>query len=1134
MNTHARRASLAAATALGITAGLTAAIAAPATAAPTAPTAPTATTGSTDEVVVPNPGRYKPRVDSLKQAGSAGYAHALEGTGTVWTDHATGTDTPITDAQAAGHSGLYATISPEPLDQPRTVTIHAIGSDAKKTVTLPAGNIWAKTYNADLTLAYARDEFGMIRSLTLYRAEEDGTTGTLRVTGAPVEGVGPIVAIKQDLRGALLTMRPVSGGPLATYLLDYSTATVQPLPEAIVPTGWFALGERHVVRYAGDGKPLLSVPRDNPAATPVETVLPAPVGNEGPGLYFSVAGDTVVYQRNLLYPENGYLAGHALRSVPVGGGPSTELLKHAQQGSFALAPDGSVLVPGGTSASDWALRRISADADGTLQVTRVREIPQVPRQIPHLALGGGRLSFLSPTGQYDFTELTDVDTNIGGTPAASAPKTRFRFLRTEPSGLASLGDGDSAVAERNSVMHPITSSSFWPVEGVPEGASVVDGAGRFFLAKAGDTTYVGDFEHRYAGESGILLTVQNTAAALWDTKLWKNAAASGNLVNSYDLKTKATSAAIDLKSGCRPTELQASAGRWLYWACGATKAGVYDLTLKTSVPVPTGEALLGDGFVVRHEGDKLKLTDAATGQTSDFADLPASATGSGRRTSWTVDKFGGDVAFLDAARDIHVKRVGLAHQPLAMLDSAVPGLSYADLSGVEPETTWDPVWRFSRPVSWELKVAKGDGQVIRTFTGTRSAGAAVRVEWDGRDSLGRGIESGQYRWELVARPLDGVGPAQAKWGAFDVYGSSLTTLPGTYTPVTPARLLNTIGGVGAPQAKVGPNGTVRLKVAGQGGVPAEGLTAVVLNVTATNPTAPSYVSVYPHGTQRTASSNLNFVAGQSVANLVTVPVVDGWVEFYNRSGSVDLLADIAGYYTEGTAGAKYQPVTPNRILNTIGGVGAPKAKVGPKGTVELAIDEPGVTAVAMNVTATNPTATSYVSVYPYGTPRPPVSNLNFTAGKSVPNLVIVPVKDGKVTLYNHAGTVDLLADVTGYFKDASGAVFTGMQPKRIMNTIAGVGVPQGKVGAGKTVTLEVGTKYSAVVLNVTATNPTATGYVSVYPYGTTRPAVSNLNFTAGQSVPNLVIVPVKDGRITFYNHSGTVDLLADIAGYYTS
>src|SRR5439155_269772 len=75
----------------------------------------------------------------------------------------------------------------------------------------------------------------------------------------------------------------------------------------------------------------------------------------------------------------------------------------------------------------------------------------------------------------------------------------------------------------------------------------------------------------------------------------------------------------------------------------------------------------------------------------------------------------------------------------------------------------------------------------------------------------------------------------------------------------------------------------------------------------------------------------------------------------------------------------------------------------------------------------------------------------------------------------------------------------------------------------------------AVTLNVTATNPTAGGYLTVFPHGQSRPTASNLNFTAGQTIPNLVTVPVgADGKVDFYNFLGTTDVVADVFGYYTS
>jgi hypothetical protein len=221
------------------------------------------------------------------------------------------------------------------------------------------------------------------------------------------------------------------------------------------------------------------------------------------------------------------------------------------------------------------------------------------------------------------------------------------------------------------------------------------------------------------------------------------------------------------------------------------------------------------------------------------------------------------------------------------------------------------------------------------------------------------------------------------------------------------------------------------------------------------------------------------------------------------------------------------------------GVGAPKAKLGVLNTLTLTVPglPAGTTAVAITVTVTNPTASSYLSVYPGGIGRPGASNLNFVAGQTIPNLVLVPLGPGNtVTFYNNAGTVNVLGDLVGYFKPGVGAGFTGQSPTRVLNTLAGVGAPKAKLGAGRTLSLTVpglpaGT--TAVAINVTVTNPTASSYLSVYPGGTGRPGASNLNFVAGQTIPNLVLVPLGPGNtVTFYNKAGTINVLTDLVGYY--
>src|SRR5262249_18491532 len=99
-----------------------------------------------------------------------------------------------------------------------------------------------------------------------------------------------------------------------------------------------------------------------------------------------------------------------------------------------------------------------------------------------------------------------------------------------------------------------------------------------------------------------------------------------------------------------------------------------------------------------------------------------------------------------------------------------------------------------------------------------------------------------------------------------------------YTPLVPARLLDTrpvastIDGGGLPAAPLGANGMLDLTVVGRGGVPDEGVSAVVLNITVTEPTAPSFVTVWPKGAERPNASNLNFVPGQTRPNAAIAKV----------------------------------------------------------------------------------------------------------------------------------------------------------------------------------------------------------------------------------------------------------------------
>ncbi len=378
---------------------------------------------------------------------------------------------------------------------------------------------------------------------------------------------------------------------------------------------------------------------------------------------------------------------------------------------------------------------------------------------------------------------------------------------------------------------------------------------------------------------------------------------------------------------------------------------------------------------------------------------------------------------------------------------------------------------------------------------------------------------------------------------------TLTVAAGSYyVPLTPVRILDTRNGTGGYDAPVGPGGTLSLPVEGVDGVPSSGVTAVVVNVTVTEPTDSSFVTVYPDGTALPTASNLNFTAGETIANLVTVPVgADGDIDFYNHTGSTDLVADLEGYYTTNGTGSAYVPMSPVRILDTRNGTGgattlAPGEQIGLHVIGIDGVPSSGVTAVVLNVTATDTSASSFITVYPDGTALPNASNLNFTAGETIANLVVVPVIDGQIDFYNHAGSTDLVADLEGYYTSSgTGSSYVPLSPTRILDTRNDTGGYDAPVGAGASISLQMtGTddipgSVTAVVLNVTVTEPTDSSFVTVYPDGQAVPNASNINFTAGETIPNLVVVQVgADGAIDLYNHTGSTDLVADLEGYFTS
>jgi hypothetical protein len=264
--------------------------------------------------------------------------------------------------------------------------------------------------------------------------------------------------------------------------------------------------------------------------------------------------------------------------------------------------------------------------------------------------------------------------------------------------------------------------------------------------------------------------------------------------------------------------------------------------------------------------------------------------------------------------------------------------------------------------------------------------------------------------------------------------------------------------------------------------------------------------------------------------------------------TTDVLGRTATASTTVTVGDEFAPLAPVRDFDSrSGGIDSVPAH----GTVTLSLSQLNasyayVDAVGLTVTVTDTKAAGFLTVYPHGTARPNASTLNFTAGQTVPNAALAQVGQGSVDFYNgSSGPVDLVVDTFGFEAgqgQSGGGIYdtySAVGPVRVLDTRDGTGAAKAPVAGHRSVTLTVGgdngvpSDAEAVVLNVATTDTKSSGFLTAYGDGSSQPGTSDSNWTAGQTVSNLVVVPVSDGKVVLANGGGgTVDFVADLVGYY--
>ncbi|WP_328949616.1 FG-GAP-like repeat-containing protein [Streptomyces sp. NBC_00184] len=773
--------------------------------------------------------RYVPRTTIPYGAGTSGVLYRQEGhDGLLWTswDGVTKDVTVPDPSPVTTQAAAYTLANPKWLPAGSDTMITSVGGELRGTdlaggvtasFVLPTGHAavtWAGRHVVTRTGTSGAYQFHLA-------AWEGGEAAAVRTSiGLPAGAEITAAAAADD--STLVVRYRGANGVTGLGLVDFATGGFTDVPAAAGAT------VKQVVltadRLAWLGGDVSWVPRADPAARPAMIDL-KPMYGELP-VIGAVGSSLVVawYTPAGFQGDSADQSGLRLHALPFTGGEPVTLVRHASS-VMAPAPDGSLVVAAGADAGQWALRKVRP---GALTTSVVTPVAPVAARVARLSLANGVMG----TKETDSMFLPSVfgrtvTTTAGGLAVGGPVYKQWAFSDSE--GPWSSGDGhligtDGGGDETEVGALAETDDPRWFRMNSGQG-SVVDLTGRYVILNGVNPNL------QWIGDLGAYdtdpLSRPIRAASVWGTKLW-SATTTAGVLTAQDLKTLKITTTIRTGAPCVAKELQA-VGRWIYWSCGPTgQAGVWDQTAGKNITVPQGEALIGDGYLVQHDkaAGKLRLTafrDGTANDTHDIGDLPGSAENK-RGVTWTIDKFGGPVAYLGADQRMHLVPSGVAKQPVVPIESEVSAAAVG--VGGAP---WKARWLMSRPVaSWQIVIRnKATGKVVRTLSGSPNAGGgSVATSWNGRTDTGGYSPNGAYTWTLSAKPADGDGTAASASGTLRVTGGAAVPRDFVKRDGVGDLLAFTSAGVADFRAGTG-TGLVDAKVSGSGWTGASSVTAAV-------------------------------------------------------------------------------------------------------------------------------------------------------------------------------------------------------------------------------------------------------------------------------------------------------------------
>ncbi|GAA3591428.1 hypothetical protein GCM10022223_02450 [Kineosporia mesophila] len=436
--------------------------------------------------------------------------------------------------------------------------------------------------------------------------------------------------------------------------------------------------------------------------------------------------------------------------------------------------------------------------------------------------------------------------------------------------------------------------------------------------------------------------------------------------------------------------------------------------------------------------------------------------------------------------------------------------------------------RALRRQNWWLDVtAPCNGGAVARVSGNTAAGEEIRATWNGRRADGTLARPGTYVLTLTSSSATGTAKPVAR--------TVLVTPPrqpvqpeatpsggaGGYVPVTPTRLYNTRSG---KNIGLGPAGYARVPVLGQAGIPATGVTSVVLNLTASCSTADTSLTAYPTG--RVSARPVSTVPrGVTRSTLVTTRVgADGSITVGNAQGVTELTVDVVGYYS--ATGSPVQPVDGLRIFDSRyqGGQlkdGQPRTVVLPDTVGGVASAQ--ISAVIVDVSAMGPYGDGTLTVNTLPT-------LTYRRDETIDNLAIVPVTGGQFTLRNTGAATSATVDVRGIVTAGTPGSLTAVKPVLLTDATLARQTPKKiTVTGAKTA---VPNDATGVIVTLTAIDSASTTALGAYAWGAPASNAVALRVAKGDTRSNQVLVPIGDaGAISLVSSVGSTRVRVDVVGY---